>query len=103
LTAGNSIYLGPLQYTVYLVHKNYPDYKFIIYDLGLTPEDLILVRKPRLNFIIIVHLIPLFFKKTKENCKCEVKEFDPDKIYASHSPHIRNPKTYAWKPLIIQV
>jgi hypothetical protein len=40
ITAANSNYYGSLQQTVYLVHQHFPDCKLIIYDLGLTNEQL---------------------------------------------------------------
>ncbi len=38
--AANSAYYGALQTTVYKVHTFYPNYDMIIYDLGLTQEQL---------------------------------------------------------------
>ena len=35
MTAANSNYYDPLQATVYHVHKFFPDYRLIVYDLGL--------------------------------------------------------------------
>jgi hypothetical protein len=43
VTAANSAYYGPLQATTYQIHKFLPDYKLIIYDLGLTEEQHMLV------------------------------------------------------------
>ena len=39
VTAANSNYYDPLQATVYHVHKNFPDYRLIVYDLGLTEQQ----------------------------------------------------------------
>lgn len=35
MTAANSNYYDPLQATVFHVHKYFPDYRLIVYDLGL--------------------------------------------------------------------
>lgn len=45
ITAANSGYYSPMQATVYLVHKYFPDYKLIIYDLGLSDDQYQTVRK----------------------------------------------------------
>ncbi|CAF0887758.1 unnamed protein product [Brachionus calyciflorus] len=81
VTAANSAYYSALQATVFHIHKHFPDYPLIIYDLGLDEES---------------------YKTTIANCKCVVKKFDMNKLYERTSAHISNLKTYAWKPLLIQ-
>ena len=39
VTAANSNYYDALQATVYHIHKFLPDFKLIIYDLGLSDEQ----------------------------------------------------------------
>ena len=39
VTASNSQYYGPLQNTIYHLHKNLPGYQIIVYDLGLTDNE----------------------------------------------------------------
>lgn len=81
LTISNSNYYGSLQKTVFLVHRNFPDYKLVVYDIGLTPDQ---------------------YNKTKRNCKCELRKFDfNSELYKSFT-HLKKMKVYAWKPLIIQ-
>lgn len=36
-------------------------------------------------------------------CRCNVKLFDANRTYRTNFPHVNNLKTYAWKPIIIQV
>ena len=43
VTAANSNYFDALQATVYQIHMFLPDFKLIIYDLGLSDEQIILV------------------------------------------------------------
>jgi hypothetical protein len=81
VTAANQKYFDALQATVYQIHKYLPDYRLIIYDLGLTPKQ---------------------YKLTLDNCNCEIRAFDPNNQYANISSHIKNLHTYSWKPLIIQ-
>lgn len=71
-----------MQATVFHVHKFFPDYKLIIYDLGLDDYQL---------------------EKTQAKCKCEIKKYDVDKVYSKISPHVSDLKKFSWKPLIIQV
>lgn len=44
VTAANSAYYGALQATVFHIHKYFPDYLLIVYDLGLEEEQLQTVR-----------------------------------------------------------
>jgi lipopolysaccharide biosynthesis glycosyltransferase len=44
VTAANSQYYMPLQAAVYEIHKNFPDFQLIIFDLGLKKEELEKVR-----------------------------------------------------------
>jgi len=80
--AADSAYYGPLQTTVYKVHQYFPDYHLIVYDLGLDQSQL---------------------EKTKEKCKCEVRNFNIDNKYSADHPHVNNLKKFSWKPIIIQV
>ena len=82
VTAVNSNYYGSLQNAVFFIHEHFPNCKLIIYDLGLNPGQLI---------------------KTKEKCRCEVRHFNSNFEYSKIASHVLNLKTYAWKPLIIQV
>ena len=43
VTAANSNYYDALQATVYQIHTFLPDFKLIIYDLGLSDEQKIIV------------------------------------------------------------
>ena len=81
MTAAHSGFYKALEATVERIHKIFPDYELIIYDLGLEPLQL---------------------KKVINSCKCQVRKYDPDQKYANKSNHTRILKTYAWKPLIIQ-
>ena len=47
VTAANMHYYEPLQATVYHIHQHFPEYKLIIYDLGLTSDMLKTVREER--------------------------------------------------------
>jgi len=82
IIAGNSGYYKRLEATIFYVHKYFPDFPLIVYDLGLTD---------------------LQQKLTILNCKCQVRKFDENKKYSRISPHVLDLQTYAWKPLIIQV
>ncbi len=82
VTAAHFGYYKPLEATVFYIHKHFPDFPLIIYDLGLTTYQL---------------------KKLMLNCKCQVRKFDQDAKYSGVSPHVLKLKTYAWKPLIVQV
>jgi hypothetical protein len=54
VTAANSDYFDPLQATVDRIHSNFPDFKLIIYDLGLKSDQLELVNpKKYLNVALI--------------------------------------------------
>lgn len=82
MTAANHKYFAPLIETVQNLQSFFPDFKLIVYDLGLTSRNL---------------------QAVKAVCKCEIRTFDTDGIYSRISPHITNMITYSWKPLIIQV
>ena len=40
VTAANSEYFSPLEATVYFLHQNLPQYDLIVYDLGMTDEQI---------------------------------------------------------------
>ncbi len=81
VTAANSMYYDHLQATVFKVHKYFPDFHLIVYDLGLQPDQL---------------------KMTKEKCKCEVRRFDPNSKYSLITKHVTFLKNFSWKPIVIQ-
>jgi hypothetical protein len=81
VTAADSGYYGPMQASLFHIHKQFPNHKIIVYDLGLTPDQV---------------------EKTKQKCKCQIKQFNINGIYSNISAHISNLRTYSWKPLIIQ-
>lgn len=53
VTAADRKYFHVLSAAVSFIHQNYPDYEFIIYDLGLTNEQLQMVKKKDLFFMNI--------------------------------------------------
>lgn len=56
VTAANAAYYDALQATVFHVHKHFPDYKLIVYDLGLDIE----AHKTVINFIFTKNWCEIF-------------------------------------------
>ncbi|XP_013391951.1 uncharacterized protein LOC106160006 [Lingula anatina] len=78
ITGSNSPFFFPgLKNLVGSVHKWSPDRDIVVWDLGLSPEQV---------------------AEVKTWCRVTYRKFDFDK----YPPHLRNLHTYAWKPVIVK-
>jgi hypothetical protein len=82
VTAVNKDYFVLIMLQLKDIKTYLPHLKVIIYDLGLTNDQLINIK----NFCP----------------KCIYKDFN-FKLYSSKLPHVSELQNYAWKPIIIQV
>ena len=107
MTAANHKYYNPLVETINNLKQFFPNFKLIIYDLGLKEKNLQVVSISFNNSsylcITYAYIKLIFILKIKSICNCEIRTYDANDEYKNISPHVANMITYSWKPLIIQV